>query len=94
MKQVISEQDNQEFNKNKLQVLAEITKLRQICCDPSLCFEHYRGEAAKVDACLDLVRSAMDGGHRILLFSQFTSLLDKNVLSLSGNLTKEIRRYF
>ena len=76
LKQVISEQDNQEFNKNKLQVLAEITKLRQICCDPSLCFEHYRGEAAKVDACLDLVQSAMDGGHRILLFSQFTSMLD------------------
>lgn len=76
LKQVISEQDNQEFNKNKLQVLAEITKLRQICCDPSLCFENYRGEAAKVDACLDLVQSAMDGGHRILLFSQFTSMLD------------------
>lgn len=42
----------------------------------SLCFENYNGEAAKADACLDLVTSAIDGGHRILLFSQFTTMLD------------------
>ena len=76
MKETIAGQNPEEFNKNKFQVLAELTKLRQICCDPSLCFENYNGEAAKVDACLDLVTSAIDGGHRILLFSQFTTMLD------------------
>ncbi len=76
MKEVIARQDEQEFNKNKLQILSELTRLRQICCDPSLCFENYNGEAAKLEACLELVQSAIDGGHRMLVFSQFTSMLD------------------
>ncbi len=75
MTEKISGQDEDEFNRNKMRILAELTRLRQICCDPSLCFENYRGEAAKVEACLQLVQSAIDGGHRILLFSQFTSML-------------------
>ncbi|MBR1710810.1 MAG: DEAD/DEAH box helicase [Clostridia bacterium] len=65
-----------ENPQDKIRILAEITKLRQICCDPSLVFEDYEGESAKRDACLDLVCSAIDGGHKILLFSQFTSMLD------------------
>ncbi len=76
MKETIARQDDADFNKNKIQILAEITRLRQICCDPSLCFENYHGEAAKLDACLQLVQSAMDGGHRILIFSQFKSMLE------------------
>ena len=76
MRETIAAQDEAEFNKNKIRILAELTRLRQICCDPSLCFENYNGEAAKLEACLELIRSAMDGGHRILLFSQFTSMLD------------------
>ena len=76
MREKIREQDEEEFNKNRMRILAEITRLRQICCDPSLCFEDYRGEAAKVEACMDLIQSAIDGGHRILVFSQFTSMLE------------------
>ena len=34
-----------------------------------------RGESAKREACMELVQSAMDGGHRMLIFSQFTSML-------------------
>lgn len=86
MKEQISGQNKEEFNKNKLQVLAELTRLRQICCDPSLCFENYNGETAKLEACLDLISSAIDGGHRILVFSQFTSMLEilQNKLIESG----------
>lgn len=76
MKETIARQNTEEFNKNKLRILAELTRLRQICCDPSLCFENYRGETAKLEACLELIRSAMDGGHRMLVFSQFTSMLE------------------
>lgn len=76
MQQQIAQQDNAEFNKNKMQILAELTRLRQICCDPSLCFENYRGESAKLESCIELINSALDGGHKILLFSQFTSMLD------------------
>ena len=63
MKEKIAQQDEGEFNKNKLWILAELTKLRQICCSPSLCFENYRGEAAKLEGCMQLIQSAMDGGH-------------------------------
>lgn len=76
MRTAIARQDEEEFHKNKLQILAELTRLRQICCDPSLCFENYSGEAAKLEACTELIKSAIDGGHRMLLFSQFTSMLE------------------
>ncbi len=76
MQQVLSEQDEADFQKNKLKILAEITKLRQICCDPSLCFENYKGNSAKKEACMELVNRAIEGGHKILLFSQFTTMLD------------------
>ena len=59
----------------KIRVLAEITRLRQLCCDPSLLFENYHGSSAKRSACLDLIERAIDGGHRMLVFSQFTSML-------------------
>lgn len=65
----------EDFNHSRMQILAELTRVRQICCDPSLCFENYRGESAKRAACMDLIRSAVDGEHRILVFSQFTSML-------------------
>lgn len=76
MQERLRGQDSEEFNRNKMQIFAELTRLRQICCDPSLCFENYRGESAKLEACLELVESAIDGGHKILLFSQFTSMLE------------------
>ena len=75
MKQQIAMQNAEEFKQNKLQILAELMKIRQICCDPSLCFENYKGESAKLESCLELLKSAIEGGHRILLFSQFTSML-------------------
>lgn len=76
MQAQIGRQSGEEFNKNKLQILAELTRLRQICCDPTLCFENYHEESAKLESCLELVQSAIDGGHKILLFSQFTSMLE------------------
>ena len=60
---------------DKMRILAEITRLRQLCCDPSLLLEDYRGSSAKRAACLELIQTAMDGGHRMLVFSQFTSML-------------------
>lgn len=76
MQEMLAKQDDDDFNKNKMKVLAELTRLRQICCDPSLCFDNYTGESAKLDSCVELVQSAMDGGHKMLLFSQFTSMLE------------------
>lgn len=60
----------------KLQILAALTQLRQVCCDPALCFENYAGETSKLEACLELCAGMTANGHQILLFSQFTSMLD------------------
>ncbi len=57
-------------------VFAVLMRLREICCDPRLIADNWEGGSAKLDACTELVTSAVEGGHRILLFSQFTSMLD------------------
>lgn len=75
MRNELNSSSEEDFKKDKLRILAEITRLRQICCDPHLCFENYRGDSAKLDSCLELIDSAIEGGHKILLFSQFTSML-------------------
>ena len=64
-----------DTGEDKLRILAEITRLRQLCCDPSLLFEGYDGTSAKRAACLEMIQNAMDAGHRMLVFSQFTSML-------------------
>lgn len=76
LRSLLDHQSEEEFNNSRFQVLTELTRLRQICCDPALCFEDYGDETAKMDACMELVQSAVDGGHRLLVFSQFTSMLD------------------
>lgn len=72
----IGKKSEKEWQENKLQILAELTRLRQICCAPELLYENYEGGSAKEEACMELVESAVDSGHRILLFSQFTTMLD------------------
>ena len=61
---------------DKMAVFAVLMRLRQICCDPRLVADNWSGGSAKLDACMELVTAAVEGGHRILLFSQFTSMLD------------------
>lgn len=61
---------------NKITILTMLTKLRRICCDPSLEDSLYKGNSAKLEACMQLVDSAIKGGHKTLIFSQFTSMLD------------------
>ncbi len=60
----------------KMAILAALTELRQICCGPKLCFENYEGPSSKLDACIELCAGMVENGHQILLFSQFTSMLD------------------
>lgn len=61
--------------RQRITVLTHLTRLRQICCDPRLCCEGYTGQSGKLDACVELLREATAGGHKVLLFSQFTSML-------------------
>ena len=85
----------------KMRLLAGLTQLREICCDPGLCFENYEGPTSKLDACMELCSTLVEGGHQILLFSQFTTMLDRirtrlkamNISSytLQGSTSKESR---
>ena len=74
--QVLGELKEIDEQTDKLKILAMLTRLRQICCDPSLVYENYNSGSAKLEQCMDLVKSCIDSGHKILLFSQFTSMLD------------------
>ncbi len=75
MKLMLDEKTEEEFNTSKIQILSELTRLRQMCCHPALIYEDYQGNSAKTDLCLELVENAIGAGHKILLFSQFTSML-------------------
>lgn len=98
----LDQESEEEFRKGRIQILAELTKLRQLCCDPGLLYENYRGESAKTRLCLDIVQNAVSGGHKILLFSQFTTMLDRicgefrregiSYYVLTGVTSKEERR--
>ena len=68
----------------KMKLLAGLTRLRQLCCDPRLCLENYRGGSGKLTQLLEVVQDALSGGHRILLFSQFTSMLSLIGEALDG----------
>ncbi|GHU72016.1 helicase [Clostridia bacterium] len=63
------------FAVSRFEILSLIMELRQICCHPSLKFEGYDGSSGKLDALTDLLPGALENGHRILLFSQFTRML-------------------
>ena len=61
---------------NKLEVLAEITRLRRFCCHPRLVFPEADREGSKVQSFLELVEELRENGHRALVFSQFVDFLD------------------
>ncbi|WP_446898971.1 DEAD/DEAH box helicase [Clostridium sp. LBM24168] len=69
-----------EFNNSKIEILAYITKLRQLCLDPSIVMENYEGGSAKMETLLELLTQGVSEGHKILVFSQFTSVL-RNICS-------------
>ena len=67
--------DKAEENRRRIMILSLLTRLRQICCHPSLYLENYEGGSGKLDMALTLIEESIEGGHRILLFSQYTSML-------------------
>ena len=66
------------FNKSKFKVLSILTRLRQICCDPSTFIDNYNGGSGKLEALDEILENSLEEGHRILIFSQFTTVL-KNI---------------
>ena len=62
---------------NKIEIFSYLTRLRQVCLDPSILFEEYTGGSGKLNAALELIEKQNKEGGKILLFSQFTSVLKK-----------------
>ncbi|CAM4387185.1 DEAD/DEAH box helicase [Paenibacillus tarimensis] len=63
------------FQKQRIRILAGLTRLRQLCCHPALFVEGYSGKSAKFEQLLDMVRELRSSGRRVLVFSQFTEML-------------------
>lgn len=75
-KEVVEELNGNSFEKSKFKILMLLTRLRQICCHPSLFIENYNGNSGKLKQCLNLVTDAIESGHKILLFSSYTSMFE------------------
>jgi superfamily II DNA or RNA helicase len=68
----------QGFNRARMEILKTLLRLRQVCCHLELLkLPHLKSRApsAKQELFMELLQEAMDGGHRVLVFSQFTSML-------------------
>ncbi len=68
--------DGASENKLRLATLTQLLRLRQICCDPRLVAPAASADhSSKLEAFRELLAESVDDGHRLLVFSQFTSLL-------------------
>lgn len=75
-KNVQEEINENGIERSQIKILALLTRLRQICCHPSLFIENYKGESGKLNQCIEIVKDAVESGHKILLFSGYTSMLE------------------
>ncbi|MBQ3278541.1 MAG: DEAD/DEAH box helicase [Clostridia bacterium] len=62
-------------HQGRMEVLSAITELREICCHPALVMNDYRGGSGKEELLMEILPGLVSGGRRMLLFSQFTSML-------------------
>jgi len=86
--------DMKGFEKSQIKILSLLMRLRQICCHPKLFLSEYTGESSKLNQCIEIIQDAVLGGHKILLFSSYTSMfeiieeqlkkLEINYLKLTG----------
>ncbi len=67
--------DPQELRRNKIIILAALTRLRQICCHPALAHGNPKLGSGKFDALFELLEPLLEEGHKVLVFSQFVQCL-------------------
>ena len=90
--------------RGRIQVLAALTRLRQVCCHPGTFMEDYSGESGKLNLLMEQLPGILSGGHSVIIFSQFTAMLDiiaeelkkgkTDFRYLSGATKKEERREY
>lgn len=62
---------------SKIQVLASFTRLRQLCVAPSLYIDNYQEVSPKLELTMNLVNELVMSNHKVIIFSQFTSVFEK-----------------
>lgn len=73
--EVAAEIKDKGIEKSKIKILALLTRLRQLCCHPATFIDDYKGGSGKLDILMEVLEDSIASNHRILLFSQFTSML-------------------
>ncbi|EQC55161.1 DEAD/DEAH box helicase [Lactococcus cremoris] len=74
MQKQVLEMDNAALSRSRIEILAGITRLRQICNTPALFMDDYKGSSGKLERLRELLAQIKDSGHRPLIFSQFTKV--------------------
>lgn len=82
--------DKESFRKNRIRILAGLTRLRQICCHPGLFVDGYTGSSAKFEQLLQILEESRISGRRVLIFSQFTKMLEL----IGWEMTRQGHTYF
>ena len=77
MRDRLAQVTDQEFQRSRVEILSGLMRLRQICDTPALFIDDYQGASGKLDSLRDLLLQVADGGHRVLIFSQFKGMLEK-----------------
>ncbi|MCC0636243.1 MULTISPECIES: DEAD/DEAH box helicase [unclassified Clostridioides] len=77
-KDIQDKMKDKNLKKDKIVIFSYLTKLRQLCLDPSIVVKDYNKKSSKIETCLEILRDSINENHKILLFSQFTSVL-KNI---------------
>lgn len=77
MQERLGQVSDSEFQRNRVEIFTGLMRLRQICDTPALFMEDYQGESGKLDSLRDLLVQIAEGGHRVLIFSQFRGMLDR-----------------
>jgi hypothetical protein len=74
---ILGVKTDRQLNQERFHVLTSLLRLRQICCHPALVDANLReAESAKVSALEDLLEPLLEEGHKVLVFSQFVTMLD------------------
>ncbi|WP_028543728.1 DEAD/DEAH box helicase [Paenibacillus taiwanensis] len=75
-KDTLKHLDETGFQKSRIKILAGLTRLRQLCCHPALFVDGYVGSSAKFELLLEIIEQSIAAGRRLLVFSQFTGMLN------------------
>jgi len=67
--------ESEGIGKGRIKILAGLTRLRQLCCHPSLFIDNYEGKSGKLEELLEIIKNGQENGRKMLIFSQFSSML-------------------